>query len=291
MTAPSPAVIDAAGLAALLGAADLVVLDATAILTNPADGGPHVAESGRAGYETEHIPGAVHADLVRALSEPSSPHHFTAPSVEQFTDAASALGIGPGVRVVVYDRVTNLWATRLWWLLRRFGFDDVVVLDGGLEAWRAAGHATESGSVAPMRRRFIAAPRPELLATKDDVAAVVAAGSACVLSASRADIYRGQGPSALPRVGHIPGSRNLPASDLLGPDNRLLPVEELRQRFAAAGVLDESRIVVYCGGGIAATLDAWALYIVGRPDVAVYDGSLIEWSHDPSLPLVVGADS
>lgn len=160
------------------------------------------------------------------------------PDSERFAAAAGALGIGDGVRVVVYDQHDGYWATRFWWHLRLEGFDDdKIVLVNVLDA------AT----------------------------------------------YRGDS-STYPRPGHIPGSINLPVSEIRDPDTGTLrPVEELRALFDAAGLLDPGVTpVTYCGGGIAATGVAHALALAGRDDVAVYDGSLTAWTADPALPLVTG---
>jgi thiosulfate/3-mercaptopyruvate sulfurtransferase len=173
-------------------------------------------------------------------------------------------------------------------MLRVFGFDAVSLLDGGLKAWRAAGLpiSTETPDVVPAR--FEARYRPELVASRSDVEAVVRDGGACLVNALRAEFHRGEIPIIPGRSGHIPGSVSVPHGDLVDPETNLfLPRERVREHFAAAGVLDQPRIVSYCGGGIAATFDAFALALLGRDDVAVYDGSLVDWASEPDLPLSV----
>ncbi|HST40668.1 MAG TPA: rhodanese-like domain-containing protein, partial [Conexibacter sp.] len=134
-----PALIDAAALDAHRDEPGLLIFDATVLLQRPPEGGPYEVLSGRAGYDAGHVPGAAFADLAGALSDPDAPRSFTLPSAERFAAAAGALGIGPDSHVVVYAQEATMWATRLWWLLRYFGFDAVSVLDGGLPAWTAAG--------------------------------------------------------------------------------------------------------------------------------------------------------
>jgi thiosulfate/3-mercaptopyruvate sulfurtransferase len=287
-----PLLVDAATVRSHLDDDDLVIVDATVRLELSADGTGYERVSGRASYEGEHIPGAVFADLIADFSDPDAESWFTLPSPERLATAAGALGVGDGARVVVYTQTMPQFATRLWWLLRYAGFDAVSLLDGGLEAWREAGLPISDAHVTPAPRTFTPSPRSELLAVRADVEAAVEAGtgSTCLVNALSEEDFRGEGPSAYGRPGRIPGSVSLPWSALLqdGSD-RLRPRAELRERFAAAGVRDEVPVVSYCGGGIAASLDVFALALIGRTDgVRLYDGSLTEWAGDPALPLQTG---
>jgi thiosulfate/3-mercaptopyruvate sulfurtransferase len=271
----------------VLGDPALRVLDATVWLQLHPDGSEVTIESGRTAFEAGHIAGAGFADLIE-LSDPARPAWFMLPEPERFAAGMSALGVGPGAHVVAYDAADGTWATRLWWMLRVFGFDAVSVLDGGLTAWRAAGLplSTETAAAAPAR--FEPRFRPELVATRADVEAIVRDGGACLVNALAPELFRGEVPITPGRAGHIPGSVSVPQGDLVDPEsNRFLPPERLLERFAAAGVLERERVVAYCGGAIAATFDAFALALLGRDDVAVYDGSLVEWTSDPDLPLDV----
>jgi thiosulfate/3-mercaptopyruvate sulfurtransferase len=183
-----------------------------------------------------------------------------------------------------------MWATRLWWLLRYFGFDDVRVLDGGLPAWLRAGYPVSSqpSAVAPVK--FVAQPRPELLVTKDDVLRFVAGEPACLVNALLPEAFRGDGPGAYSRPGRIPGSLSMPAHHLTDADTGCFrPNEELAHELGHLVHLDpQIPLVVYCGGGVSATVDIFVLSMLGRDDVRLYDGSLTEWSTDPHLPLEVG---
>jgi thiosulfate/3-mercaptopyruvate sulfurtransferase len=262
------------------------VIDATVWLELHADGSEVTITSGRATYGEGHIPGAGFADLLE-LSDPERPAWLMLPAPAHFAQEMGQLGVGEGTHVVVYDAVDGIWAARLWWMLRAFGFDAVSLLDGGLAAWRAAGLPLSTVAPVVPCTRFEAQPRPELIATRADVERVVESGGACLVNALPADLHRGEVPIVPGRAGHIPTSVNVPTGSLIDPDsNRFLPLDEIRERFAAAGVLDEEKIVTYCGGAIAAAFDAFALALLGRDDVAVYDGSLVEWASDPDLPLV-----
>jgi thiosulfate/3-mercaptopyruvate sulfurtransferase len=283
--------VDAPTLAARLGDPMLRIFDATVELVRPPEGGPYTVESGRRVYERSHVPGAAFADIPGELSDPRSPFPFTLPTADDFARAAGRLGIGPGVHVVAYAQDSPMWATRLWWQLRFFGFDAVSVLDGGLPAWRAAGLPAKPGTVRHPPADFRAQPRPQWLARRDEVEAIVTArdGSTCLVNALTPPVFRGEGPSSYSRPGRIPGSVNAPWTDLIDPStNRFRSPEELRAALRAAGALGDLPVIAYCGGGISATVDLFALALVGREDTRLYDGSLTEWTRDPGLPVEVG---
>jgi thiosulfate/3-mercaptopyruvate sulfurtransferase len=195
------------------------------------------------------------------------------------------LGVGEGMRVVLYDRFVNMWAARVWWMLRAFGFDDAAVLDGGWKKWTRENLPVATDDGARPARAFTARPRPALVADKAGVLAALGDERACVLNALTEEQHKGGGVT-YGRPGRIAGSGNVPARDLVDPDTHAyLAADVLRKKFAAAGALDAKRVITYCGGGIAASSDAFALALLGRDDVAVYDASLSEWAADPSLPM------
>jgi len=291
MTLSLPPLTDVEALAAVLDDPALRLFDATVNLIRPPEGGPYTVQSGRAEYERGHIPGAGFADLAGPLSDPDSPFAFTLPSAERFAAAAGRLGIGDGTHVVVYAQDTPMWATRLWWELRYFGFDAVSVLDGGLPAWKASGRALSDAAVEYPPATFVAQPRPEWVAGRAEIERIVEAedAPACLVNALTPPVFRGEGRSSYSRPGRIPGSVNAPWTALIDPDtNRFRSAAELRHVLEAAGALGERPVIAYCGGGISATVDLFALSLVGRDDARLYDGSLTEWTRDPALPLELG---
>jgi thiosulfate/3-mercaptopyruvate sulfurtransferase len=265
------------------------VFDATVFLRRTVDGGPYTVHSGRQSYAQAHIPGAGFADIPGPLSDPASPFAFTVPTAENFAAAAGRLGIGDGTHVVAYAQDTPMWATRLWWLLRYFGHDATSVLDGGLVAWTAADGPVESGESTYPPESFTARPRPELLASLADVRGITGNGYACLVNALSPEVFRGEGPGAYSRPGRIPGSVNVPWSGLIdAATNRFRPPAELATALNDGGVRADQPVIAYCGGGISATVDLFALWLTGRDDARLYDGSLTEWSANPDLPLVTG---
>ena len=282
--------VDVSRLCAELDEPQLRVIDATAFLVREVPDGPYAVESGRGRYDEAHIPGAVFADIPGQLSDPDSPFRFTLPRPEHFARAMGALGVGPGTRVVAYAQESPMWASRLWWLLRYFGFDDVRVLDGGLPSWRRAGCPVSSGSPSVEPSSFVARPRRELLATKDDVLRVVGGEPACLVNALTPQAFRGEGPGAYSRPGRIPGSVSVPAQALFDPATWCFrPRAELAHELGGLLCTDPGLpVIAYCGGGISATVDIFVLSMLGRDDVLLYDGSLTEWSADPDLQLEVG---
>ena len=279
--------VSTAWLAQHLGNTDLRVFDVTVDL-RPASPGPYSIESGRADYETAHIPGAAFLDLGRDLSDTRSPLNFTMPPVERLAQALGAAGVGDGSRVVAYSATTAMWATRLWWMLRSSGFDNAAVLDGGLAKWTAEGRPTEPGTRAYPPATLTLNARPGAWADKHEVLAAVADGGVCTINALSPSVHRGDGAVNYGRKGHIKGSTNVPYAALLKADGAYRDDAELRALFDAVGAFERPRAICYCGGGISATMDALALTRLGHPSVAVYDGSMSEWSRDPDLPMETG---
>jgi len=280
-------VVSTQWLADHIGSSTLAIVDATVLVATLADGSSGYVTGHELYLVDGHLPGAIFADLVEELSDPTGNHPFTKPSTAQFEAAVSALGIDNDTTVVVYDRALGQWASRLWWLFRTNGYDRVAVLDGGQKKWVAEERPTDIGHVTPVPAVFTASPRPELWADKDRIHGVLAGDEeATLICAVSPQEFAGiEGSRA--RRGHIPGSLNIPVSkvvDVRG-GNNLLPEATLRQHFA--GVLGTGTIIAYCAGGIAATADALALTLLGEKDVVVYDGSLNEWSADADAPLAV----
>jgi thiosulfate/3-mercaptopyruvate sulfurtransferase len=301
MTSPeSPeSVVDVAWLArrsagrAADGASGLVVLDVTAVLPAPEFDGDYRLESGLDRWREAHIPGSRHADLVGEFSEHPAPQHFTHLGRQELAELLGRYGAAAGREVVLYDNSGGIWAARLWWSLRAIGIP-AAVLDGGLEAWRVAGQPVVSGQDEPtadVAETLAVGPGLDAWADADEVAAI-SDGSApgTLVCALGRDQFDGTAPTRYSRRGHIPGSLNLPARSLVTADSGLLAAGEQLRETVRPLLEAPGPVVVYCGGGISAALLALGLVRAGREDVKIYDGSLEEWTADPTRPVVVGTD-
>ncbi len=265
---------------------DLRIFDATIHL--PTSPGEPVG-SGRVDYAKAHIPGAGFIDLVSELSDPESPFPFTRPSATRLERVLSQAGIGNQHRMVAYSSSSPMWSTRLWWLLRSAGHERVAVLDGGFSKWRAEGRPASADSCSYPEATFEPNMQESHWASKREVCDAIQDDSTCTINALPSALHTGEAEMGYARPGRIQASENVPFHLLLDPDTGAFkPISELREQFAAAGVFDRERAITYCGGGIAATLDALALTLAGHPNVAVYDGSLNEWSADPEMPMATG---
>jgi thiosulfate/3-mercaptopyruvate sulfurtransferase len=286
--AQSAALISTEELARRLDAPALRVFDCTTYLRPRPEGG-YNAESGRANYDKGHIPRAAFLDLGAELSDQSSRLRFTLPSLGELAKTFAAKGIGHGTFVVLYSHATPTWATRLWWMLRAVGFDEAAVLDGGLDKWKAENRplATEPTSYPPATLTLSA--RPEIFVDKNDIKGAIGKTDTLTLNALSHEQHKGSGGVTYGRPGRIAGSSCVPASSLFGSDKTFKPIGELRAAFEGVGAAPDKRVLVYCGGGIAATLDAFVLTaLLGHNNVSVYDNSMQEWSNDASLPMETG---
>jgi thiosulfate/3-mercaptopyruvate sulfurtransferase len=249
----------------------------------------YVAAEQRAEYRAGHIPGAAYIDVTHELSDQNSPLRFTALQPNDFAAAMSRYGVDDSSRVVLYSKTTWYWAARVWFMLRANGFDNAALLNGAWAKWSAEGRPVATGEEHYAAANFVARPRFGFFVGKDDVLAALGGEDTHVLNALTAEQHEGTGGTVFDRPGHIAGSINVPAKDIVDPAaNTFLPLDAIREKFEAAGVLKRGKTIAYCGGGIAATGDAFALALLGRDDVSVYDASLNEWGADPSLPMATG---
>ncbi|MFE9020839.1 DHA2 family efflux MFS transporter permease subunit [Streptomyces sp. NPDC007808] len=282
---PSSVLVGTEWLAENLGRPGIVVVDCTVNLRPLPEGGVDLGP-GRDGYLEGHIPGAVFADLLVELADPTAPKPFALPPADVLAAAVERLGISDGDTVILYDRAHTAFATRLWWMLRWLGHDNAAVLDGGWRKWIAEGRPVSQEVPRVSRGSFTPRPRPGLFVTREQVQKAIDVPGICLVNALSPEQHAGHIPVAHGRTGHIPSSVNVPAAALLDPDTGcFLPPRQLAARFEAVGATRARQVVAYCAAGVDATIDAFALEVLGVRDVALYDDGLVEWSGDPALPL------
>jgi thiosulfate/3-mercaptopyruvate sulfurtransferase len=246
-------------------------------------GGP----PGRPAYLAGHLPGAAYVDLDEELAghgEPTDGRH-PLPPIGVLQAAARRWGLNDGDTVVVYDDLGNLSAARAWWLLRHAGVREVLLLDGSLAAWRAAGLPLAVGE-EPVTPGTVTLSYGRL-PTLDADAAAALPGTGVLLDARAAERYRGDTEPIDPRAGHIPGAISAPTAENLDPDGRFLSAGQLRARFERLGVTEHSDVGVYCGSGVTAAHQAAALAIAGFR-AGLYPGSWSQWSNLPGRPVETG---
>jgi thiosulfate/3-mercaptopyruvate sulfurtransferase len=274
--------VSTAWLAHRLDAPDIVVVDGSYYLSS-------MNRDAEAEYLAAHIPGAIRFDIDR-VKDASSPLPHMLPSPEVFAAEVGAMGIGDGMKIVVYDGAGLFSAPRVWWTFRQFGARDVALLEGGFPAWKAEGRPIEDGPPRPRSpRTFTARFDHGQVASLADVQRALATESAQVVDARPADRFRGEAPEPRPglRSGHMPGALNLPFADLIE-GGRLKDAAAIKSAVEAAGVDPARPIITTCGSGVSAVTLALALETIGRPAKAVYDGSWAEWGSREDLPVATG---
>ncbi len=290
--------ISATELMALLAAGKpSMVFDCTFDLMNPAAGEEH--------YRKAHVPGAVYASLDSALSDHGMvdaddghhPHPGAAsggrhplPGREKFAIWLSSVGFSNAMQAVVYDRNGANYCGRLWWMLKWAGHDAVAVLDGGLQAWQAAGGAvTSRDEPAHFQSNFELGPPLRRLVATDEVERGLGTPGQLLIDARAAARYRGETEPLDPVAGHIPGALNRPFSQNIGADGRFKSPAQLKAEFEQLlSGRDSATVVHHCGSGVSAVPNLIAMELAGLGATALYAGSWSEWCRNPRRPVATG---
>ncbi|MBY4731529.1 sulfurtransferase [Cupriavidus pauculus] len=262
-----------------------VVIDCSFDLTAPA--------AGRDSYQQAHLPGAYYLHLDNELSGPKTGVNgrHPLPDAELFVARLRALGVNDDTLVVAYDAQGGMYAARLWWLLRWVGHAAVAVLDGGKNAWIAAGLPVEQGATPDPEVGGQLTRKASLVRTVDADALLANLGqpSMLVVDARAADRFRGENETLDPVGGHIPGAVNRFFKDNLTPDGYFKPAEQLRAEFGQViGGKEPAQTVMQCGSGVTACHNLVAMEVAGLTGAALYPGSWSEWCANPDRPVATG---
>jgi thiosulfate/3-mercaptopyruvate sulfurtransferase len=265
-----------------LGAENVRVVDGSWYL-------PAQNRDGKAEYAEAHIEGAVFFDIdVVADTSSGLPHMLLAPA--EFAKAVGAMGIADTDTIVVYDGAGLFSAARVWWNFRVMGAQNVLILDGGLPAWRAAGYPISDTPVSCSPKTFTAKFNPSAVRSKADVSATIQSKSAQIVDARPAARFSGDAPEPRPglRGGHMPGALSIPFQEIIG-DGKLKDLNGLKAVFESAGVDISEPVIATCGSGVSAALIDLALNSLNAADHAIYDGSWAEWGMPGDTAVVTGA--
>ena len=249
---------------------------------------PYIVESGFREYQISHIKNSAYLDLQKDLSDNSSKFRFTLPDYHTLAKNFSNLGVGDDFHIVLYSRNGLQWATRIWWMLYVLGFKNLSILDGSFNEWKKNNLPTESKINIFEKSEFKIEINNKIFVDKNIVLRSMNIKECVILNSLTEDLHNGKNPR-YGRPGRIPGSLNIPFHELTDLEKGCFKTpSKCLEVFKKKGITQDSRVLNYCGGGIAASLDAFVLFQLGYNDIEIYDNSMSEWATDENLPIEIG---
>ena len=284
------AIVDCEWLKDQLGNKNIRLYDCTTYLhyTDSHPLKPYDVESGLEDYIKSHIPGAAFLDLQNEFSDQTSPYRFTLPDYGVLAETFKRHGIGVPHQIILYSRNGMQWSTRFWWMIHVLGYKNVSILDGGFNEWERLNLPIETKEIRFNPAEFEVNIDPEIFVGKEEVLGAIDDKNSLLINALTEDLHLGENPR-YGRPGRIPESINIPFHEFVDSNsNKLKSVHSVFDLFNQSDVNPENKIINYCGGGIAATLNTFALYQLDFKKIQIYDNSMSEWAMDNELPIESG---
>jgi thiosulfate/3-mercaptopyruvate sulfurtransferase len=254
------------------------------VAAHAADANVRVVDMRQTGYADGHVPGAVYVSPV-AIRDAKAPPTFL-PTAAAFEEMMAKLGIGNATRVVVYDERGGIYAARLWWILNYFGHSNVALMNGGWIKWTAENRSTVTDTPSPASARFTARPQAKWLATASDVVGAIDKPGVKIIDARTAAEIEGKDLRNIKRGGFVPSSIPVYWEDLLDPQKKTFrPAEELKKIYEDRGIVPAQEVIAYCQVGMRASVDLFALHLLGYDKLRNYYGAWEEWGNRDDLPL------
>jgi thiosulfate/3-mercaptopyruvate sulfurtransferase len=284
MTQAVTPLVSAAWLQDRLNDPNVRIVDVRWYLTEP--------QRGRQEYAESHIPNAIFVDLDTELAAPrgSGPGRHPLPNVDQFQALLENSGISNDTHVIAYDSSGGAAAARLWWILRYVGHNKISLLDGGWQAWQAAGYPTTDEVLQPAASSYTLHIKPAMVIDADTVEQLRNQEGTLLIDARATERYEGRVEPMDAKAGHIPGARSAPFAGNINADSSFKDAQTLRRRFEDLGLSKAKKVVCYCGSGVTAAHNIFALHLTGYNDALLYEGSWSDWSSDPDRPVATGSE-